>query len=254
MAAALLANAGCVNAVSLASAPNTIQAEPTARVRKAAFVVTQGVYNSELMAPYDVFHHTVYRDKLDYIAPFIVARDREPIVSFEGVTILPHYTFETAPRADVLVIPSTDGSMERDLQDEDYMRYVRQAVTDAEWVITVCDGAFVLAETGALDGRTATTFPGDRKAMSDRYPKVKVRDDVRLVVDGKYITSVGGGLSYEPAFFLVEHLWDNERAKKNARGLVWPWDIHAVPHFIAPAAKVTTRSITEAPRAAGPSG
>ena len=124
--------------------------------------------------------------------------------------------------------------MDRDLKDLELMRYVRRAVRDAEWVITVCDGAFVLAETGALDGRDATTFPADRAALRARYPKIKVRDDVRLVVDGKFITSVGGGLSYEPAFFLVEHLYSRERVLKNARGLVWPWDLGAVPHWIAP--------------------
>lgn len=214
--------------------PNTLPAEPSSGVRKAAFVIAKGVYNSELMAPYDVLHHTYYRNKSDYIAPFVVAESLAPVVTFEGLTVLPHYTFETAPPAEIVVIPSTDGSMDRDLQNAAFMRYVRSAIRDAEWVITVCDGAFVLAETGALNGRVATTFPADRPALRERYRRIDVRDDVRLVVDGKFITSVGGGYSYEPAFFLVQHLWGKERVAENARGLVWPWDLEAVPHVIKP--------------------
>ncbi|MEM7675575.1 MAG: DJ-1/PfpI family protein [Myxococcota bacterium] len=215
------------------SRPNTLPSTlPHGKVRTAAFVVAPEVFNSELMAPYDVFHHTYYRNKNDYIAPFIVAKTNQPIVTFEGITIQPHFTFDNAPHADIVVIPSTDGSMARDLKDSVFMRYVRDAVERAEWVITVCDGAFVLAETGALNGRKATTFPADRAKLQLQYPEVDVQTDVRLVVDGKYITSVGGGLSYEPAFYLVEHLWNAERVAKNARGLVWPWDLSAVPHLI----------------------
>ena len=224
--------AGCGSTQPLAVAPNTMPDRPAPKIRKAAFIVSQEVFNSELMAPYDVFHHTYFRDKSDYIAPFIVAASTQPIVSFEGIAILPHYSFENAPPADIVVLPSTNGSMDRDLKDEAFMRYVEKAVAAADWVITVCDGAFVLAETGALDGRVATTFPADRAALQKRYPQIDVRHDVRLVIDGKYITSVGGGLSYEPALYLVEHLWSTDRVKKNARGLVWPWNLASIPHLI----------------------
>ena len=205
-------------------APNTLAHAPDARVRTAVFIVADGVYNSELMAPYDVLHHTVYRDSLDYIAPFIANATGEAFVTFEGLRVDPHYSFDEAPHADVVVIPSTEGSLGRDLRDSAYVDYVRRATADAEWVITICDGAFALANTGQLDGRQATTFPGDRAAFAKTFPAVDLRYDRRLVVDGKYITSVGGGLSYEPAFWLVEHLWDSARVAGNARGLVWPWD------------------------------
>jgi transcriptional regulator GlxA family with amidase domain len=201
-------------------------------VRLAAFVVTDGVFNSELMAPYDVLHHTRFRDSLDYVEPVVVSPDGGPVTTFEGLTVAAHYSYATAPEADILVIPSTDGSLDRDLDDDAYMGYVTRAAEAAEWVLTVCDGAFPLAATGLLDGRVATTFPADRAAFAERFPEVDVRDDVRLVVDGTYITSVGGGMSYEPAFWLVEHLWGPARVAGNAEGLVWPWDLATLPHLV----------------------
>lgn len=201
-------------------------------VRRAAFAVAEGVFNSELMAPYDVLHHTVFRDEMDYIEPFVVSLDGGPVTTFEGLRVNAHYSYDTAPPADILVIPSTDGSMDRDLEDDAYMEYVMAAAEAAEWVITVCDGAFPLAKTGLLDGRQATTFPADREALAMLFPTIEVRDDVRLVVDGKYITSVGGAMSYEPAFWLVERLWGPERVAGNAEGLVWPWDLATLPHVV----------------------
>lgn len=220
-------------ALSAQTAPSPAEnTDPVKRVRNALFVVADGVYNSELMAPYDVLQHTIFRDEADYAATAVVSADGGPVTTFEGLVVNAHYSFANAPKADILIIPSTEGSMDRDLEDEAYMAWVTKAVAEAEWVITACDGAFPLAKTGALDGRIATTFPGDRERFAEMFPKIEVRFDLRLVVDGKYITSVGGGMSYEPAFWLVQHLYGKEHADASARGLVWPWDTSTLPHLV----------------------
>ena len=206
---------------------------PRGEVLKAGFVGLETVFNSELMAPYDVLQHSVFRDEENYIETFIVSPDGQPFTTFEGITITPHYSFENAPPIDILVIPSTGNSMTADLENEALMTWLKQAVADARYVITVCDGAFPLAATGVLNGRTATTFPGDRDRFAEMFPEVDVRYDVNFVVDGKYITSVGGALSYEPAFYLVETLYGKAHADRSAEGLVWPWDLSTVPHVIA---------------------
>ncbi len=202
------------------------------RVRHAAFICVEGVYNSELMAPYDVLQHSVYRDSTDYIRCFIVTPDGRPFVTFEGIRIVPDYSFDTAPAIDILVIPSSRTSMTADLQNPRLIAWLKRAVRAAEYVITVCDGAFPLAATGALDGRTATTFPADRARLAQMFPQVTVRHDVNLVADGKFITSVGGGLSYEPALYLVQKLYGETHARRTAEGLVWPWDLSRVPHVV----------------------
>ncbi len=204
-------------------------------VLRAGFVGLETVFNSELMAPYDVLQHTVFRDPERYIEPFIVSPDGKPFTTFEGITVTPHYAFDNAPPIDILVIPSTGNSMTADLENEALMAWLRVAVARARYVITVCDGAFPLAATGALDGRVATTFPGDRDAFAGMFPEIDVRYDANFVVDGKFITSVGGGMSYEPALYLVETLYGKAHADATAGGLVWNWNLDAVPHLIVPA-------------------
>ncbi len=207
-------------------------AESPQGVLNAGFVCTAGVFNSELMAPYDVLQHSIYRDPDNYIRCFIVTETGEPFVSAEGITIQAHYSFDDAPRTDILVIPSSENSMDADLSNERFMTWLTRRVHEARFVMTLCDGAFPLAATGALDGRIATTFPGDRERFAAMFPKVVVRYDVRFVVDGKYLTSVGGAPSYEPAFYLVETLYSKAHADRTARGLVYDWDLRAVPHLV----------------------
>lgn len=209
------------------------------QVINAGFVCQDKVYNSELMAPYDVLQHTVYRDPENYVKCFIVTADGEPFTTSEGITITPHYSFDDAPRIDILVIPSTENSMEGDLQNLRYMEWLGQAIRSADHVISLCDGAFPLAAGGALNHRTATTFPGDRDAFKKKFPEVDVRYDVNFVVDGKYITSVGGALSYEPALYLVEKLYSRENAERTAEGLVIDWDLANIPHLVV--GKATAR-------------
>ena len=201
-------------------------------VLTAGFVGIETVYNSELMAPYDVLQHSVFRDSVNYIQTFVVSPDGQPFTTFEGITIVPHYSFDEAPPIDILVLPSTGGSMTTDLENETLMIWLKQAVDRAQYVITVCDGAFPLAATGALDGRAATTFPADRDRLAAMFPHVEVRYDANFVVDGKFITSVGGALSYEPALFLVERLYGAEHVQRTAAGLVLDWDVRSIPHVI----------------------
>ena len=55
-----------------------------------AFVVVDGVYNSELIAPMDIFHHTVFHTD-PAMKVFTVAPDSAVITSFEGLRIIPDY-------------------------------------------------------------------------------------------------------------------------------------------------------------------
>jgi len=207
------------------------QAAP-AGVLRAGFVVTPGVFNSELMAPYDVLEHTRYRDENDYVACFVIAQTMEPLRTAEGIWITPHHSFADAPELDIVIIPSGEHSMDSDLENGAYVAYLEKVIAGADWVISLCDGAFPFAATGALNGRIATTFPGDRDAFAARFPEIDVRYDVRFVVDGRFITSVGGAPSYEPAFWLVDHLYGSEHAARTAQGLVFDWDPGMLPHLV----------------------
>lgn len=207
---------------------------PSERPLRAGFLVVDGVYNSELMAPYDVLHHTVFHTDPG-IEVFTVSPDGEPVTTFEGLRLVPHHSFESAPPIDVLVVPSAEGSMGRDLEDRRMIDWVRKTAAQARFVVSLCDGAFVLAEAGLLDGRSATTFPGDYETFAARYPEVSLKVNVSFVHDGELLTSQGGAKSYDVALYLVDHLYGEEVARGVGRGLILPWPPkpQAAPHWIS---------------------
>lgn len=192
--------------------------------KSIGFLVLEGVYNTELVAPMDVMQHVIGRVEP---APevFTVGLTTEPIRTYEGLHIIPDYSLDDAPEIDILVVASTAGSRERDRKNEKLVRWVAERGGKARHVMSLCWGAFLLAEAGLLDGGPATTFPTEWDQMEREYPKIRVQRDHSFVDAGRALTSVGGVKSYEVAMYLVENLYGKDVTAGIAQGLVMDWDI-----------------------------
>ena len=198
-----------------------------------AFLIMDGVYNTELTAPFDIFQHTIFRKNIKAMNTFTVANTLDPITSFEGMRILPDYNYLSAdlPSIDILVVPSAEHHLDTDLDDKIMIDFVRKVSDEALYVTSHCDGAFVLAEAGLLDKVASTTFPSDIPKYRKRFPHLEVRDSVLFVHDGKFITSAGGARSFEAALYLCELLYGAKIARSLAGGLVIDWNLEKIPHY-----------------------
>ena len=201
------------------SAPEDI---PKNRPLRAAFLVVDGVYNTELTAPYDLLQHSIYQVQPG-IETYTVSPDGEAVTTAEGLVLQPDHSFATAPRPDILVVPSAEHSRDTDLEDRVMVAWVAETGRQARFVVSLCWGAFVLAEAGLLDGRAATTFPRDYDLFEERYPEVGVRRGPSFVHDGPALTSVGGAKSFDVAMYLLDHLYGETVARKVGAGLLIPW-------------------------------
>ena len=200
----------------------------------AAFLVMDGVFNTELTAPFDIFQHTIFRDSIQAMNVFLVANTDAPVKTFEGIRILPDYNYlkDTLPPIDILIIPSAEHHLDTDLEDTLMLNFVRETAQTAQFITSHCDGAFVLAKAGLLDTVASTTFPSDIPAYRKMFPDLTIHEDILFVHDGKYITSAGGAKSFEAALYLCEYLYGKEVAQRLAKGLVIDWNLENVPHLI----------------------
>jgi len=199
-----------------------------------AILIMDGTFNTELTAPYDIFQHTKYREGIKAMNVFTVANTLEPIKTFEGMRILPDFNYlsESLPNIDILVVPSAEHHLDTDLEDTIMLHFVRRIDKTAEFVTSHCDGAFVLAKSGILNGIESTTFPGDIDTYKAMFPALTIHKDVFVVHDGKYITSSGGARSFDGALYLCELLYGKEIAQSLAGGLVIDWQLEEVPHIV----------------------
>ncbi|MDH3744271.1 MAG: M14 family zinc carboxypeptidase [Acidobacteriota bacterium] len=234
--------------------PLTVLAAEPASVR-VGFLVVDGVYNSELIAPYDIFHHTVFHTDPG-MELLIVSHDGGPVKSFEGIEIGAHYSFDDVPEINVLVVPSAEHSMDRDLENETMMQWVSEVGSKADYLVSLCDGAFVLAAAGLLDDVASTTFPGDLDRYEEMFPDLDVRRGVSFVHDGKVLTSQGGARSYDVAMYLVDHLFGEQVALGVGRGMVIDWPDPHMNYVVVSAAEARAGEPVEerrpSPEAVGP--
>lgn len=90
----------------------------------------------------------------------------------------------------------------------------------ARRVVSVCTGAFLLAEAGLLDGRRATTHWQACAALAAEYPDVTVEPDAIYVRDGPIVTSAGASAGIDLALALVGDDYGEDRARSVAKHLV----------------------------------
>ena len=195
-----------------------------------AFLIMDGVYNTELTAPFDIFQHTKFREGIKPMNVFLVADTYEPVISFEGIRMLPDFNYlqDALPHVDILVVPSAEHHLDTDLQNQAMISFVKRIAESAQFVTSHCDGAFVLAQAGLLDTVASTTFPSDIAKYRSMFPQLNVVEDVLFVHDGKYITSAGGAKSFEAALYLTEILYSKEIARSLAGGLVIDWHLDSI--------------------------
>ncbi|MEQ9402355.1 MAG: DJ-1/PfpI family protein [Cyclobacteriaceae bacterium] len=229
----VVAVVGCTT-TTLEKKEIVIEATAPGESFNAAFLMIEGVYNSELIAPFDIFQHTIFHTE-GGIKVFTIAETMDTIITFEGLRILPDYSFNSPdiPEIDILIVPSAEHNMDTDLENEVLINWVSQTGSKADYVMSLCDGAFILAKAGLVKDKESTTFPSDIPKYKETFPELIVHESVSFVHDGKLLTSAGGAKSYDVSLYLVHYLYGEKVAKGVGKGLVIDWKLSDYQYVIA---------------------
>lgn len=166
---------------------------PEGRKIRVAIVLTEGAVVIDYAGPWEVFENVhLGTGDMDQQMPFelyTVSRDRKPIHTSggmkPGMTVLPDYGFADAPTPDVVVVGAQSG-------DEQLGPWLRKVHEQHALIMSVCTGAFRVAESGLLDGKSATTHHSSLQRLANQYPRIAVRSSVRYVESDPLILTAGG--------------------------------------------------------------
>jgi transcriptional regulator GlxA family with amidase domain len=147
------------------------------------------------------------------------ARPESTVTGYSGLSILPHlYYRDVRENLDTLLLAS--GPLNHSDVDMDLLRWVIRWSQKVRRLGSICSGAFLLAETGLLDGRRATTHWAYAKEFGARFPKVLLDRHPIWVRDGNIYTSAGLTSGMDLALALVEEDLGSKVALAVARQLV----------------------------------
>jgi len=189
--------------------------------RNLAILIFDDVQIIDYTGPYETFGHA-YSDDGPAFNIYTVAEKAGSITTAMGMTVTPKYSFENAPRPDVLVIPG--GGVKDQVANANVIKWIQDRSKDAEVVMSVCNGAFILAKAGLLDGLEATTTASLIPALREVAPKTRVVDDRRFVDNGKFITTAGLSSGIDGSLHVIERFLGRGAAQMAALGMEYNWD------------------------------
>jgi transcriptional regulator GlxA family with amidase domain len=179
---------------------------------RAAFAVGPGVNVIDLAGPWEVFQDTAVFGGAASFELFTVADDTSVVEATGGLRLVPGYSYDTAPQPQVVVIPAHQSTART-------VQWLRDVSAKADLLMSVCTGAFVLAETGLLDARTATTHHQFYDDFASSFPAVRLVRGRRFVEHERVATAGGLTSGIDLALRVVERYLGPDASAATARYL-----------------------------------
>jgi transcriptional regulator GlxA family with amidase domain len=187
------------------------------RLKRIGILVYDNVTMIDIAGPADVFSHAN-----DFGADYetvLISADGGNVKASNGLTLTAELAAADAGALDTVVIPGAYGMVTKPFA-QPLMDAVAILTAESKRIASVCTGAFLLAQAGLLDHRSATTHWTRADLFARSFPSVTVMPDSLFVRDGNIITSAGVSSGIDLALAIVEDDYGPEVASKVARQMV----------------------------------
>ena len=200
--------------VVMAADPSAAPQRPKLPV-SVAFVLAADAEVVDFSGPWGVFEYvSLPGSPGPAYKLFTVAESKRPVKVSGGLTVVPDFSFDTAPRPDVIVVPALG-----DKPPPAVLAWLKKVSPRTELILSVCTGAFVLAEAGLLDGKQATTHHSALNLLAANHPAIDVQRGVRFVDSGRIATAGGLTSGIDLALHVVDRTFGREVAEATAAQL-----------------------------------
>jgi len=190
--------------------------------QQVIFVVPPHVHVLDLTGPVQVFYEAI-----EYGAPYQLryCSFQNQLISSAGLAIGPVQPFtEVQPQpGDLIFVPGMEMAYIRSAEckaEHDFQRWLREQHRKGVSICSICTGAFLVAQTGLLDGRKCTTHWKRVDELQTTYPRVVTQHDRLFVQDGGIYTSAGITAGIDLALAILEEQQGPLFTAKIARELV----------------------------------
>lgn len=144
------------------------------------------------------------------------------VTSYQGVPVATE-PLDAIGEPEVLLLPGGMGVYVM-LEVEGFIKRLAELADSAKYVLSVCNGAFLYAKAGVLDGKRATTYKARMGKAEELFPSVKWEHSARWTVDGKLYVSSGVSAGTDMSLGFIADVCGREVADKTARYAEYTWN------------------------------
>ena len=150
----------------------------------------------------------------------VVAVDDGPLGALGGIAVGAKGGLDQLESAGTIIIPGW--SARHETPPDELVQALLAAHDNGARLVSICSGVFLLAATGLLDGRAATTHWMYADELRERYTQIDVRPDILYVDNGSLLTSAGSAAGIDLGLHLIRCDYGSEIANEVARRMVVP--------------------------------
>ena len=144
------------------------------------------------------------------------------VTSYQGVPVATE-ALDGVDDPEVLLVPGGMGVYAM-LDDAAFIARLAELAGRAKYVLSVCNGAFLYAKAGVLDGRRATTYKARMDKAEELFPEVRWERSARWTVDGNLYVSSGVSAGTDMALGFIADVCGRDCAVKTARYAEYAWN------------------------------
>lgn len=184
-------------------------------VKSVGIFLFDGVQIIDYTGPYEVLGYG--------FNVFTVAQKMDTVVTNMGMKVIPDYDLEHCPHVNILLLPGGFG-VEKTRQESSVITWIQERAKKADYVMSVCNGAFFLAKAGLLNDLEATTTAGFIEELQAEVPSARLVRNKRFVDNGKIITTAGLSSGIDGSLHIVANVYGDGWSKVFARWLEFDWN------------------------------
>ncbi|MEN0049236.1 MAG: DJ-1/PfpI family protein [Bacteroidota bacterium] len=165
---------------------------------KIAIYIYNGMTMLDAIGPYEVLRGI--RDAKVY---FVAEKKGEIKADSDFIHLNAKYDIEDIKEADILLIPGSTVAFLREMKNKKVLNWIKEVHKTTKWTTSVCSGSLILAATGLLKGKEATSHWKPINLLKE-YDVIPKRE--RIVEQGKFITAAGVSAGIDMALYLSDKL------------------------------------------------
>ncbi|QBD76403.1 DJ-1/PfpI family protein [Ktedonosporobacter rubrisoli] len=197
--------------------------------RKVAILIFNDVEVLDFCGPFEVFGTAGAGQSGEKpFEVFTVAEQAGPVLARNGLSVNSGYTLENCPQPDILLIPG-GASAAVPMKNEVVLHWIRAQAERVELLLSVCNGALVLASAGLLEGLTATTHYLEVERLRAMAPNTTLCPEKRYVDNGKIVLSAGISAGIDMSLYIVARLLGEEQAANTAAFMQYDYWHGSIP-------------------------
>ncbi len=179
-----------------------------------AILVYNDVYVLDFTGPLEVFYDSYSKDGKHLFNVYTVSA-KEEIKAHSGLKIIPDYNINSCPKPDIFIVPGGDLGLLKD--QPEFKSWLINTANESKTLMSVCTGAFILADAGLLDSLNVTTWHGALENLKKMVPTANVMKGVRYTDNGKVVTTAGVSAGIDGSLFVVSKYFGKEAADATAK-------------------------------------